>query len=147
MSAARHKPILIAEDYDNDLVMLQLALKKAGVANPIHVARDGDETMAYLKGESPFADRTRSPAPSILFLDLKMPKQDGYAILAWMKNKPQFDHLLVIVLTGVEQIREMSQAYQLGADSFLTKPCTEQHIQHLINYFPGYWEVSVQTPA
>ena len=139
------KLILIAEDFEHDVMFLQHALSQAGVSNPVHVVNDGQEVFAYLKGEHAFFDRERFPLPGVLFLDLNMPYSDGFEVLEWLKTQPQFDQMLVIVLSGAFDAREVNRAYHLGADSFLTKPCSRQDVENLIEYFPDSWIVNRRT--
>lgn len=133
------KPILIAEDYDDDAVFLQRSLKKAGVMNPVFLVRDGAAVIAWLEGIGIYSDRDKYPLPAILFLDLKMPVSDGFTVLDWLKQRREFDEMLVVVLTGHQDTRNLSRAYELGADSFLTKPCELEDAQNLIEHFTGHW--------
>lgn len=135
------KPILIGEDYEDDAVFLQRSLKKAGVMNPAFHVRDGTSVIAWLKGEGIYSDRAKHPIPCVLFLDLKMPGVDGFAVLEWLKGRKEFDEILVVVLTGDQETHKISHAYELGADSFLTKPCRVEDAQNLIRHFTGYWEL------
>ena len=72
--------ILLAEDNDNDVLLLRQALRTANPAISLHVARDGEQTIRYLKGEGPYADREKFPFPSLLLLDLKMPRKNGFEV-------------------------------------------------------------------
>jgi CheY-like chemotaxis protein len=135
-------PILIADDSDDDLALLKHAFKRLGIANPVYCVRDGDETVAYLKGEGQFADREKFPLPSILFLDLKMPRRNGFEVLAWLKGQQQFNEMLTVVLTVRTEMQDVTRAYALGADSFLVKPCLPDEIENLANYYREYWVFS-----
>jgi CheY-like chemotaxis protein len=109
------------------------------VANPLFVVRDGEEAICYLKGEGVYEDRQKYPLPGVLFLDLKLPRKDGLEILRWLQTQPQFDDLLIVVLTGFGGVTEMNASYQSGADSFLVKPFRKEDLKNLIEYFPMYW--------
>jgi CheY-like chemotaxis protein len=141
-SAAKNhvkKPILLAEDSEDDADIIRHVLKKAKVDNPIITVWDGAEAIAYLKGEGIYADRDLSPLPAVLLLDLKMPKRDGFEVLEWVRTQPQFKDLLIVVLSGFNQLESINRAYALGAHSFLTKPCQLEDITNLTNTFKGYW--------
>ncbi len=134
------KQILIAEDSDNDAALLQLAIKEAGAINPVYVVRDGEEAIAYLNGDGPYSDRERFPIPCVFFLDLKMPKVDGFQVLEWLQSQPSYmADMLVIVLSGFAERTNIHRAYLSGADSFLVKPCERKDIVYLYKYFYGRW--------
>src|ERR1043166_4336438 len=116
----RSRLILISDDSSDDLLLLRLSFEKAGVLNPVREVRSGEETIAYLKGEGQYADRVLHPFPGILLLDLHMPKGDGFKVLSWIRDKLPVSGLLIIVLSGVKEIKDVNRAYALGASSFLT---------------------------
>ncbi|HZV34467.1 MAG TPA: response regulator [Verrucomicrobiae bacterium] len=136
------KVILLAEDFDDDAKIIQVVLSQAGVENPVFVVSDGREVIAYLRGEGKYANRKKFPVPSVLLLDLKMPKCDGFDVLEWCKKQPQLGDMLVVVLTGNRELSSVKRAYELGAHSFLVKPCQTQDIVHLTQSFRGYWNFS-----
>src|SRR5207247_4982072 len=88
---------------------------------PIQIVRNGDEAIAYLKGEGQYANRAEYPLPGLLLLDLKMPGKDGFDVLRWIRQQPGVSELRIVVLTSSDEIRDVNQAYQLGANSFLFK--------------------------
>jgi CheY-like chemotaxis protein len=136
------KPILLAEDFEDDARIIQYVLKKAQVTNPIIVVPDGAEAIAYLKGEGFYADRVKFPLPSVLLLDLKMPKRNGFEVLEWCKAQPHLKNMLVVVLSGYQELESVNRAYALGAHSFLVKPCNVEDIANLMKTYKGYWEHS-----
>ncbi|HEX4646496.1 MAG TPA: response regulator [Verrucomicrobiae bacterium] len=136
------KSILIAEDYEHDIAMLKLALQRANIANPVVVVRDGADAVACLRGKGAFADRKQFPAPGILFLDLKMPRMDGFQVLEWLGAHPEFRDLLVIVLTARCELKDINQAYALGAHSYLVKPCLPAELDNVVQAHPRHWAFS-----
>src|SRR6266446_2925519 len=114
--------ILIAEDLDDDILLIRRSLEKASVLNPLQIVRNGEQVIAYLNGVGKFANRDEYPLPSLLLLDLKMPRTDGFEVLRWIHEQPGLKALRVIVLTSSEDMRDVNEAYELGANSFLVKP-------------------------
>src|SRR4051812_33029458 len=96
--------ILIAEDREDDVLLIRRSLERARVLNPIQIVRNGEETISYLQGEGKFANRDEYPLPSLLLLDLKMPRTDGFEVLRWIRQQPALKALRVIVLTSSEDI-------------------------------------------
>lgn len=132
------KPILIAEDSEPDADILMRTLKMAGVVNPIFWVPDGDQVIAYLSGAGQYADREKFPMPGALLLDLKMPRMSGFEVLSWLKNEPQIAGVTVIVVSGTMEMREVSRAYQMGANTFVVKPVDGHELQNLIKTFPVF---------
>ena len=128
--------ILVAEDNQDDWLLLQRALTKARVLNPIFSVHDGEETVAYLEGSAPYNDREKYPLPILLLLDLNMPKKSGYDVLAWLQTH-RTDKLGVVVLTGATDLAALNRAYALGAHSFLVKPLVLQDFLNLVNAIKG----------
>jgi len=131
--------ILLAEDDENHVFLIRRAFKKANLLNPLYVVRDGEETIAYLQGEGQFANRDEYPLPTLLLLDLKMPRKDGFQVLEWIRKDPNLRRLRVVVLTSSEEIRDVNRAYELGANSFLVKPMDMQEFMRLTDAIHGYW--------
>ncbi len=131
--------ILIAEDREDDVVLMRRAFEKANVVNPLHFVRDGEEAIAYLRGEPPYANRDEFPLPDLLLLDLKMPKIDGFEVLEWMRDQPGLKALRVVVLTSSEEMGDVNRAYSLGANSFLVKPVQFHDFVDLTRTINGHW--------
>jgi CheY-like chemotaxis protein len=117
-----HPVILLAEDDENDALLLQIAFRRAGLRWPIFRVANGLEAKAYLKGDPPYHDRTRYPLPGLVLLDIKMPLMDGFEVLRWMRQQPEFGLILVVILTGSDRTGDADVAQRLGANSFLVKP-------------------------
>ena len=131
--------ILLVEDTEEDELLFIDVLKRSGLKNPIIVLPDGEEAIAYLKGEIRYADRNRFPLPGILLLDLAMPKVDGWQVLYWARSRPEFEDVLIVVLTNSLRVEDLQRAYRMGANSFLGKPCTVDDLLNLEKGFPKYW--------
>jgi CheY-like chemotaxis protein len=131
--------ILVAEDNEDHVLLIRRAFRQSGLVNPVYVVKDGDETIAYLKGEGKFANRAEYPLPCLLLLDLKMPNKNGFEVLKWVRSQPAFAALRVVVLTTSGDTRDINLAYQLGANSFLTKPVDFRDFVQLTTAVKGYW--------
>jgi CheY-like chemotaxis protein len=138
--------ILIADDSEDDLILMKRAFAKTGVINPIQVVKSGAETIAYLKGDGKYANREEFPFPTILLLDLHMPEGDGFEVLKWIRDKSIAGSPLIIVLSRLDEIKNINRAYALGANSFLTKPGDPGELQQLIKTFHGYWILRNKPP-
>lgn len=123
--------ILVVEDDENDAVLIRRTLARAGVPNPRQFVTDGDAAISYLVGVGRFADRKKYPLPGLVLLDLKMPGMDGFEVLRWIREHPLFKNLPVVVLTSSDEIRDVNEAYRLGANSFLVKPLEFQNVDAL----------------
>ena len=131
--------ILLAEDREDDVVLIRRAFARANFLNPLMVVKDGEEAIGYLKGETPYQDRARYPLPGLLLLDLKMPRKDGFEVLRWIRQQPNFDALRILVLTSSQASEDISLAYQLGANSFLVKPSDFNDFVQLTKFIDGFW--------
>ena len=131
--------ILLAEDNEDDVMLLQRAFAKANFLNPLAVVPNGEEAIAYLQGEGKYIDRKTYPFPTLLLLDLKLPRKNGFEVLEWIGQQSTMGALRVVVLTSSDDIWDLRQAYQLGAASFLIKPVDFHHFVDLSQSIKGYW--------
>src|SRR5207247_3804682 len=114
--------MLLVEDAPNDLELMKRFFSKAGLQNPLQAVPDGVEAMSYLLGRAKYADRARYPEPNILLIDINMPRVNGLELMSWLRTQPDFEHLIVIALSGSAEQEEIDRAYQMGANSYLLKP-------------------------
>src|SRR5438445_24517 len=124
--------ILLVEDRPDDVELIRRSLRGAKVYNPVIVARDGEEALAYFDGTGKFTDRKLYPLPHIILLDLKMPKVDGFEVLQEIGKRPALKTTRVLVLTSSEDIYDLHKAYALGAHSFLVKPHDFEDLTNLM---------------
>jgi CheY-like chemotaxis protein len=130
--------VLLAEDSENDVLMFRRAARRAKFSQPVHVVTNGEEVVAYLKGEGEFRDRAQYPLPGLVLLDLKMPRMNGFEVLQWVRSQPQFAALQVVVLSSSDEIRDINRAYQLGANSFLVKPLSFDEFVGMLEALRSY---------
>ena len=138
--------MLLVEDDPNDILLIQRAFAKACLVNPLKVVRDGEEALNYLSGSGEFADRGRYPLPSLILLDLKLPRKSGLEILQWLRQQPALKHIPVIVLTSSKESNDVSRAYDLGANSYLVKPVGFEGLLELVKSIGMYWMILNKTP-
>ena len=131
--------ILVAEDREDDILLIKRAFAAMPVAHTMVVVEDGAEVIAYLKGEDKYANREEFPLPDLLLLDLKMPTVDGFEVIKWVRSQPGLAALRVLVLTSSDEIRDVNRAYSLGANSFLVKPYDFEDFVQLSRTIQEFW--------
>lgn len=138
--------ILLVEDNPDDVELALHALRMHNLANDIEVARDGAEALDYIFRTGSYADRPLEPLPRLILLDLKLPKIGGLEVLERVKSDPRTRSIPVVVLTSSRQERDIIESYQLGVNSYITKPVDfEQFIQAV--YTLGlYWLLLNEPP-
>ncbi|HTL58581.1 MAG TPA: response regulator [Candidatus Limnocylindrales bacterium] len=129
---------LLVEDNENDVILIRKALLKANVLNPLVVVRNAEEAIAYFMGIGAYKNRDEFPLPSLVLLDLRLPGMNGLDFLKWLREQPGFGTTRVVVLTGSTIGRDVNEAYQRGANSFLTKGDFERFVE-IANALSGYW--------
>jgi len=138
--------ILVAEDDEDYVLLIKQVFQKAHIPNPIHVVWNGEEAILYLKGEGKYSNRDEYPLPDIFLLDLKMPRVNGFEVLKWVRAQPTLSALRILVLTSSDEIRDVNQAYQMGANSFLVKPMDFEDFTHLSRLVADFWFKASRTP-
>jgi CheY-like chemotaxis protein len=117
-----NKFILVANDEEGDRLILELAFEEAKIPHRLTIVKNGQEAVDYLTGCAPFNDRTIHPLPALLLLDLKMPRMDGFEVLAWLLGQPKFKGLPTIVLSSSSDDSDIKRACELGASDYFVKP-------------------------
>ena len=115
------KSILLVDDHENDTLLTELRLQRAGLRLPIHSVPGGLEAIAYLKSDPPYQDRVRYPLPAVVLLDIQMPHMDGFEVLCWIRKQPTLSNLPVVMLTGSHTKTVAETARLLGATSVFVK--------------------------
>lgn len=115
--------VLLVEDDKNDTLLLQRAFHRAKLTSLLRVVTDAEQAMAYLKRKAPFNDPAENPLPSLLLLDLNLPRTSGLELLGWLQQQGSpLKDLPVIVLTSSRDTEDIDKAYELGANSYMAKP-------------------------
>ena len=131
--------ILLVDDNMDDAEMTIDAMRKTNLANKLSHMVDGEEALDFLFGTGKFIGRDVNLKPRLILLDLKMPRVDGFEVLRWIRRQPGLSALRVVVLTSSDHIRDVNEAYHLGANSFLVKPMEFEHITETIDMLKRYW--------
>ena len=115
------KNVLVVEDDADDVELLLIAARTAPEAVSFHIVKDGEEAMAYLKGTGQFTDRQAYPFPDLILLDLSLPRIDGFEVLTWIREQPEFSGIQVFVWTDSGDPRTLDRAIRAGASRFVPK--------------------------
>lgn len=129
-----HPPILLVEDNPQDVDLTLRAFKRRNLVNPILVARDGEEALAWL----PRWDAGEA-SPAVILLDLKMPRLGGLEVLERLKSHPTWRTIPVVVLTSSAEERDLLAAYRLGANSYIVKPVDFDRFVEVTGRIETYW--------
>jgi two-component system response regulator len=149
MTRHRVKPvvILMADDDPDDREMTREAFAEVRLANDLRFVEDGEELLDYLYHRGKFADAQSHPLPSIILLDLNMPRKDGREALKEIKSDPAFRTIRVIVLTTSQAEEDIQRTYDLSAVSYITKPVTYSNLIEVVATLGKYWLQIVELPS
>jgi len=140
--------ILLAEDDVNDALLVERALLRADIHNPVMVVRDGQEAIDYLEGKGPFADRKNFPLPTVALLDIKMPKKNGLEVLEWVRHAGGGLKLLPVIIMSSSSIQaDIDRAYQLGVNAYLVKPTAFDELVETLKTTTDFWKDFVAHPS
>ena len=135
--------VLLVDDSENDLKLMEVAFQKAGFDSPLQMVHDGEEAIAYLKGEGPYADRNKFPLPGVILLDLNMPMKNGFDVLDWLRSQRQaFKRISTIILTASMRAEDVERAFDLGANSYLVKPSTLEELIAMIRCLRDWLQIN-----
>lgn len=138
--------ILLAEDDQNDIMLIRRAFTKSHVVNPIACVENGEEVVNYLSGSGAYSDREQHPLPFMLLLDLKLPRMSGHEVLKWLRAQQGLKRLPVVVLTSSREPADINKAYELGANSYLVKPVVFEEFTTLLKQLQVYWLMLSEHP-
>ena len=131
--------VLLADDDENDLILVNRAFQRAKTRVAIYQVSDGEEAIQYLKGEGIYADRTRYPLPDLMLMDIKMPRKSGFDVLSWLRAQPGLRRLPVVIFSSSRQPEDINRAYELGANTYLVKLVDFSALVELIQRLNDYW--------
>jgi CheY-like chemotaxis protein len=140
------KPILMADDDKDDRLLTRKAMEENNVANPFVTVADGEELLDYLKRKGKYSDPMTAPRPCFILLDLNMPKMDGRKALLFVKADPELKKIPVVVLSTSRAEEDVLRSYNLGANSFITKPVNFDGLVAMVESLKNYWLEIVELP-
>jgi CheY-like chemotaxis protein len=138
--------ILMVDDSENDLFFLRLAFEKAQFDAALQEAGDGAQAIAYLQGTGRYGDRAAFPLPTLMLLDLNMPLQNGFDVLAWVRAQSGLKRLSIVVLSASVRAEDIEKAFDLGATAYLVKPRNLETLVTMIQSLRDWVRVA-QFPA
>lgn len=139
--------ILLVEDNEMDVILTMDAFREAHLKNQIIVARDGEEALDYLFAKGEFTDRKKHPLPNLILLDLRMPKIDGFEVLRKIKSTPRLKRIPVIILTSSNEDGDRILSYDIGANSYLSKPVSFEDFVDVVKKIDDYWfTLNIEAP-
>ena len=139
--------IHMCDDDPDDRLLFQDALDEAGMLNQISFTEDGQDLIDFLSRQGKYADMTSEPLPDLILLDLNMPRKDGREALAEIKSSEKFRTIPVVILTTSKADEDIFRSYNLGANSFITKPVTFEKLVGLVRKMNDYWFRIVKLPG
>jgi CheY-like chemotaxis protein len=148
MSASPKIPvILMADDDDDDRLLAQDALTESQIPGSIHFVQNGEELLDYLWHRGKYQAPASSPRPGLILLDLNMPRKDGREALREIKTDPELRRIPVVVLTTSKADTDIAVIYDLGANSFISKPFQFEALVSVMKTLGHYWFQTVELPA
>jgi len=138
--------LLIVEDNEDDIFFIERIFKQLGARCELKFARDGIEAVDYLSGKDKFKDREQYPMPTIILMDLKMPRKNGFEVLEWMQTQGEIKLIPTIVVTSSTLQEDVTKAYRLGANAVMNKPVDKDSLLQMLKSFHIYWTDYVEMP-
>lgn len=139
--------ILVADDDADDRMLINDAFEEAHLSNPIDFVEDGVDLLDHLKRRGKYADLVDQALPGIILLDLNMPRLDGRGALAEIRSDPVLKKIPVVVLTTSQSEEDIIKTYDLGVNSYITKPVTFDGLVNVVQVLNKYWIEIVALPA
>lgn len=139
--------ILIAEDSEDDILLFQMAVKRAAGSHVFYFVNNGVEAIEWLEGTGIRADRSMYPFPSVVVTDLKMPKLNGFELLQWVRSKPRFSNLPVIAYSSSSDPDDVERAFRLGATTYFRKTSTYFDLLQFLNCMSFNHSDSITMPT
>lgn len=143
MSTKSEPLVLMADDDEDDRLLMQDAFRRNKFERALHFVEDGEQLLDYLRRRGPWAD---APRPDLILLDLNMPRKDGREALREIKADPELRSIPVVVMTTSRAEADVQGSYEAGANSFIAKPANFESLQEVTRYLRDYWFKLVELP-
>ena len=147
VACANSITILMADDDQDDCLLVSKAFEASRLCNDLRFVKDGEELMDYLHQRGNYTDPALAPRPGLILLDLNMPRKDGREALREIKSDPDLRAIPIVVLTTSKEEEDVLRSYDLGANSYITKPVTFQGLVDVIKSLGSYWFEIVELPG
>lgn len=145
--ALKEVEVLLVEDNPTDAELCTRALKKSNLANKLVWVKDGAEALDFIFAKGAYSERTGMTVPKVILLDLRLPKVDGMEVLRQIKADPRTRTIPVVVLTSSKEDRDVAQSYQLGVNSFISKPVEFDEFAKTVSELGLYWLLMNHPPV
>jgi len=132
MTTQKENPVLFADDDENDTYFFRLAMEEASISNPLLTFENGQEVIDFLT-------RAKARLPSLLVLDLKMPRVGGFDVLQWLRTRPDLESLPVVIVSASQQEEDVQKALALGAAEYRVKPNDHRQMVALVRELRDRW--------
>lgn len=139
--------ILLVEDNPSDVELVLRALKRQQVAQNVVIVRDGEQAVDYVFGRGKYKDRSVDDSPKVIFLDLKLPKLDGFEVLRLIKSDSKTRRIPIVVVTSSKEESDIMRCYDSGANSYIVKPVNYDEFVQCIVETALYWLLMNHTPT
>lgn len=139
--------ILMADDDPDDRMFAREALEESRVVNELRFVEDGEELLEYLNRAGRYVEPGSAPRPGVILLDLNMPRKDGREALAEIKGNPSLRRIPIVILTTSRSEEDIVHSYDLGVNSFITKPVTFEGLVEVMKALGRYWIEIVELPS
>jgi CheY-like chemotaxis protein len=139
--------IVVADDDEEDRVLTKMALSRSRLTNDLYFCHDGVDLLDYLRRSGRWSEPGAAPRPGVILLDLNMPRMDGREALAQIKADPQLRTIPTVVLTSSKAEKDIAATYDLGVNSFITKPVTFTALVEVLEVWSQYWFQIVELPS
>ena len=147
MNASTHPIlVLVADDDPEDRMLIEDAFEESRLANPLEFVVDGEDLLDYLHRRNGYSDPSSSPRPGLILLDLNMPRKDGREALKEIKSDPDLRQIPIVVMTTSRAEEDVLRTYDLGVNSFITKPVTFEGLVEVVKMLGRYWFQIVELP-
>ena len=140
------RTILLVEDNPNDVELTLAALAEQNLVNSVIVANDGVEAMDYLRYNGIYKDRKKGN-PSVLLLDLKMPRMDGIDVLQDIRNDPDLKFIPIVMLTSSREEPDLKRCYELGVNAYVVKPVDFSEFMKAVSQLGVFWAIINELPS